>query len=175
MIGRLINGSRRVSNSEPFILVNPTSGWRQKSWLPDCWVRILAALHEETGLSFVMTSASVDWQIQHCREIQERSGSFVRNLSSGTSLKAFLWLCSRAQSVLTVDGAASHLAQAFEVKSLTLFGPTNRSNWHYASNGNIAIQAPPSKDQVCRLRNLPAEEVFEAARRICRSGNGAAS
>jgi ADP-heptose:LPS heptosyltransferase len=161
--------------SDPFILINPTSGWRQKSWLPDGWVRMLGALYEESGLKFVMTSGSVDWQIQHCREIEEKSGSLVRNLASGTSLKSFLWLCSRAQAVLTVDGAASHLARAFGVRSVTLFGPTNRRNWHYTSNGNVAIQAPPSKDHVCRLRNLSSEEVLEVARRLLRSVDGYAA
>jgi len=155
--------------SDPFFLINPTSGWRQKSWLPDCWVRMLGALHEESGIKFVMTSASVDWQIQHCREIQEKSGSLVRSLASSTSLENFLWLCSRAQAVLTVDGAASHLAQAFGVKSVTLFGPTNRRNWHYSSNGNLAVQAPLSKDRISRLRNLSAEAVIEAARQMLRS------
>ena len=121
-----------------------------------------------------MTSATVDWQVQHCHEIEEKSGPYVRNLSSGTGLEAFLWLCSRAQAILTVDGAASHLAQAFGVKSLTLFGPTNRRNWHYSGTRNVAIQAPPSKDHVCRLRNLPGEQVIEAASRLCCSGNGAA-
>jgi ADP-heptose:LPS heptosyltransferase len=152
----------------PFILVNPTSGWRQKSWLPHCWATTLGALHDESGLKFVMTSAAVDWQIQHCREIQERSGAIVRSLASATSLENFLWLCSRAQAVFTVDGAASHLARAFGVKSLTLFGPTSRKNWHYSSDGSLAVQAPPSKDRICRLRNLSAEAVIKIARQMLR-------
>jgi ADP-heptose:LPS heptosyltransferase len=161
--------------SDPFILVNPTSGWRQKSWLPDRWVQTLGTLHEETGLKFVMTSTSVDWQIQHCREIQEKSGPLVRSLASRTSLKNFLWLCSHAHAVLTVDGAASHLARAFGVRSVTLFGPTNRRNWHHSSNRNVAVQAPASKDRVCRLRNLSPEEVIEVARQILHSGNDGAA
>jgi ADP-heptose:LPS heptosyltransferase len=152
--------------SEPFVLVNPTSGWRQKSWLPERWAQTLGALHNERALSFIMTSASMDWQIRHCREIQERSGSLVRSLANGTTLENFLWLCSRARAVLTVDGAASHLACAFGVNSVTLFGPTNSRNWHYSSAGSFAVQAPPSKDHVCRLRNLPAEAVIEVARQV---------
>jgi len=154
--------------NDPFALVNPTSGWRQKSWLPDRWAQTLGALHDESGLSFIMTSASIDWQIQHCREIQEKSGSFVRSLASGTSLKNFLWLCSRARAVFTVDGAASHLARAFGVKSVTLFGPTNCRNWHYSSDGSLAVQAPPSKDRICRLRNLSPDAVIEVARQVLR-------
>jgi ADP-heptose:LPS heptosyltransferase len=113
-----------------------------------------------------MTNASIDWQVQHCREIQERSGSLVRGLASGTTLENFLWLCSRARAVLTVDGAAAHLARAFGVNSVTIFGPTNSKNWHYPSPGSFAVQAPPSKDQVCRLRNLSADLVIEAARQV---------
>jgi len=150
---------------DPFILLNPTSGWRQKSWLPDRWAQTLATLRRETGLSFVMTSASVDWQLQHCREIQEKAGSFVRNLAN-TTLEHFLWLCSRAQAVFSVDGAASHLACAFGVKGLTLFGPTSASNWHYPSPGSFLVQAPPSKDRVCRLRNLSGEAVIDVARQV---------
>ncbi|MGA7213847.1 MAG: glycosyltransferase family 9 protein [Terrimicrobiaceae bacterium] len=154
--------------SEPFVLVNPTSGWRQKSWLPDRWAQTLGALHDERAVRFLMTNASMDWQIQHCREIQEKSGPLVRSLASGTTLENFLWLCSRARAVFTVDGAASHLARAFGVKCVTLFGPTNSRNWHYPAAGNVAIQAPPSKDHICRLRNLPSDAVIEAARQLLR-------
>ena len=83
---------------------------------------MLAALREDTKLEFVMTSASVDWQVEHCREIEKESGSLVRNLANSTTLKNFLWLCSRAKAVLTVDGAASHLGRAFGVNSITLLG-----------------------------------------------------
>ena len=58
-------------DDDSFILVNPTSGWRQKSWLPECWAQMLIALRNDTSLQFVMTSASVDWQIEHCREIEK--------------------------------------------------------------------------------------------------------
>jgi ADP-heptose:LPS heptosyltransferase len=156
-------------DEKAFILVNPTSGWRQKSWLPECWARMLATLRNDTDLEFVMTSASVDWQVEHCREIEIKSGSLVRSLASSTTLKSFLWLCSRAQAVLTVDGAASHLARAFGVNSITLFGPTNSRNWHYAGDGSIAVQAPPSKDHVRRLRNLAPEDVLQVARRMLTS------
>jgi ADP-heptose:LPS heptosyltransferase len=153
---------------EPFVLVNPTAGWRQKSWLPDRWVETLRVLHDEKALRFVMTNASSDWQSRHCREIQEKSGPFLRSLANGTTLENFLWLCSRAQAVLTVDGSASHLADAFGVRRVTLFGPTNSRNWHYPSPGSIVVQAPPSKDKICRMRDLAVDAVIDAARKVLR-------
>jgi ADP-heptose:LPS heptosyltransferase len=148
---------------EPFVLLNPTSGWRQKCWPAESWAEMLGRLHEATGWRFLMTSASTDWQIAHCREIAERAGPCVRSLASRTSLENFLWLCAHAHAVLTVDGAASHLAQAFGVRSLTLFGPTSLGNWHRGTPRNFAVQAPASKDGKSRLKNLPVSAVFEAA------------
>ncbi len=57
--------------NEPYILVNPTSGWRKKSWVAERWVETVKALHQKHKLPIVMTSASTDWQIEQCREIVE--------------------------------------------------------------------------------------------------------
>lgn len=147
----------------PVVLVNPTSGWRQKCWLPERWAEVLRDLHETGGHRFLMTSASTDWQIEHCREISRLAGPCVQSLTGSTTLQNFLWLCAKASGVLTVDGAASHLAQAFGVPSLTLFGPTRLANWHRDTPRNLALQAPPSKDGKRRLKNLPVAGVTEVA------------
>jgi len=151
---------------EPYVLLNATSGWRHKSWLPERWAEVLRDLHTEHGIRFVLTSASTDWQIRHCHEIETLAGPFVTSLASGTTLENFLWLCAHARMVFTVDGAASHLATAFGVRSLTLFGRTNIHNWHYPAARHIALQAPASRDGICRLRDLAGPGVLEAARAL---------
>jgi hypothetical protein len=148
---------------EPYILLNPTSGWRQKCWTAERWAAVIRDLPSSAGCRFLMTSASTGWQTEHCREISRLAGGAVQSLASRTSLENFLWLCANARGVLTVDGAAAHLAQAFGVKSLTLFGPTHLPNWHRQTPINLALQAPPSKDGKRRLKNLPAAVVTETA------------
>ncbi len=152
-----------------FILLNPTSGWRKKSWLPERWAEVMRGLQAETGLPFVMTSGTTDWQIAQCAEIRQLVGPSVHSLASGTTLEQFLWLCANAAMVLTVDGAASHLAAAFGVKALTLFGPTSMHNWHFPSPRNQSAQAEPSSDGVRRMRNLAASAVAEASVNLWRS------
>ncbi len=146
----------------PYILINPTSGWRQKMWKAERWVELLKELNARHGWQFIMTSVSTDWQVNHCREIAEGAGDVVQSLASGTTLEQFLWLCSRARMVFTVDGAASHLAQAFGVPTLTMFGPTSSANWHRATDRSICVQAGPSKDGKRSMRNLPTAEVLAA-------------
>lgn len=147
-----------------YVLVNPTSGWRKKSWLAARWAAVLRTLHEEWGCHFLISSGSADWQVEQCREIEKLAGPGVRSLAGHTPLKQFLWLCCHARMVLTVDGAASHLAAAFGVPCLTLFGPTPSANWHYPTPLSRIIQAPPDKDGKTRLKTLGADEVISAAK-----------
>lgn len=147
-----------------FLLVNPTSGWKRKRWKADRWAQVIHAVRQETGLPMIMTSAQADWQAEHCAKIARRAGDAVQSLSSTTTLKEYLWLCANARMVLTVDGAASHLAAASGVKNLVLFGPTNAANWHWPSSISRALLAPAGN-----LKDLPAESVIAAALDLWRS------
>ncbi len=141
--------------SKPFVLVNPTAGWKKKMWTPAGWASVLKAIGTR---DLILTSAGSDWQLSHGRAIATATGA--RTLS--TTLREFLWLCANASFVLTVDGAASHLASAFGVPCFTLFGPTSLPNWHRPGPAHVAFQAPPEADGGRRLRKLPAEPVVAA-------------
>ena len=148
----------------PFALLCPTAGWQRKSWLPERWIEVMRPLADRFGFHFVMTSGPARWQVDHCHQITERGGAMVRSLANATSLREYLWLCANAEIVLTVDGSASHLAQAFGTRSVTLFGVTNIHNWHHATPRNTALQGRASKkDGLGRMRNIQVNPVLEAA------------
>lgn len=147
-----------------YVLVHPTSGWCRKTWTVKGWVDVLREL-EQAG-PFIMTGGKIDWQIAHCQEIAEQAGSCVKNLVNATTMEEYLWLCANARAVLTVDGATSHLAAAFGVPCLTLFGPTSIYNWHRPAPRHRAIQAPVDKDGIRRLRRLEAPAVLETVRAL---------
>jgi ADP-heptose:LPS heptosyltransferase len=149
-----------------YVLVSPTSGWAKKMWNVDKWVEVMKTLRDRLGIGFVLTGGSEDWQKEHCAMLAAKAGEMMRNYSNKTSLKEFLWLVSHAQLVLSVDGATSHLAQAFGVPSLTLFGPTNKDNWHRETPSHIAVQAPVSHDGKRLMRNLGVPSVLEALKRL---------
>ena len=137
-----------------FILVNPTSGWKKKMWTVDGWTAVLGAI----GGRFVLTNAGSGWQSAHCEGIAAATGAAIEP----TTLRQFLWLCANARAVLTVDGAASHLAAGFGVKCFTVFGPTNLAQWHRAAPGHIAFQAPPDQNGIRSLKTLSPGPVVEA-------------
>ncbi|MCX6969672.1 MAG: hypothetical protein NTV93_05880 [Verrucomicrobia bacterium] len=139
-----------------FILVNPTSGWKKKMWTVEGWTEVIRSLGSR--YRYVITSAQAEWQVTHCQRISAATGAVIQP----TTLRQFLWLCANAKAVLSVDGAASHLAAAFGVKCFTVFGPTILVHWHRPAPGHIAYQAPLNEDGVRSLRKLAPGPVIEA-------------
>ena len=139
-----------------FILLNPTSGWKKKRWTVAGWTAVLRSIG--SGCRFVLTSAEAGWQTAHCEGIAAATGAAIQP----TTLRQFLWLCANARAVLSVDGAASHLAAAFGVKCFTVFGPSNLAQWHRPGPGHIAFQAPPDENGIRSLKKMAPGPVVEA-------------
>ena len=127
---------------ESYLLINPTAGWKSKSWKVGSWVKVLRRLLEhDPEMNILITSGDQAWQMEHSQKIAKDLGARVHFLGGQTGLEAFLWLVSRSRMVLGVDGAASHLAEAFGRRSLTLFMKSNMMNWHEPGAFNVAIAA----------------------------------
>ncbi|NJK91168.1 MAG: glycosyltransferase family 9 protein [Blastochloris sp.] len=135
-----------VGNDE-YLLFNPVSAWKRKMYPMDLWVKVLSTLTKELGVKIVMTGGREDWQLDFCSKIQSMfSGSMV-NLAGQTHLKEFMHVISRARILLSVDGAASHLAAAFGRRCVTLFGPSYHFLWHHPTPLSYAISATDYSDE----------------------------
>lgn len=127
-----------------FVLVNPTAAWQRKFWGTSQWAEFAVRLARlQPGLAIVIAGGGSEREIAHCQEIVNGitgSGPVV-NLAGKTSLQQYLHALSAASAVACVDGAASHLAQAFGVPALTLFGPTHDGKWHWPTPQHVSLAA----------------------------------
>ncbi len=160
---------------EPYVLLNPVSAWKRKSYDPVKWARVLAHARELGLPRVVLTGGTDAWQQEHCAEIAAAAlaqGVVVEDVSGRTSLKEFMHLVSRAAMVLCIDGAAAHLARGFGVPCLTIFGPSYTWLWHEQDALNIAVDASDfSPDQRPDAALVPVERVTaELTRLAARTG-----
>lgn len=148
-----------------YLLVNPTAGWKRKRWKTSAWWETLDALPHVSRV--VITSGGQDWQIEQAKDIADHLGNRALFLGGQTRLEEFLWLVANARMVLGVDGAASHVAAAFGVPSVTLFLTTSPANWHFPTESSVAITTDLTTDDGRPL--LAASPVVEAASALWRS------
>ncbi|MES2594355.1 MAG: glycosyltransferase family 9 protein [Verrucomicrobiota bacterium] len=126
----------------PYILINPTAAWPNKYWLVEHWAAFLTAAGLP-DLGWVMTGGGSPPEREHCAAISAQvPGSLgLVDLAGVTSLKEYLHAISRARLVICVDGSASHIAQAFGVPAITLFGPVYPLKWHWPTSKHRAVNA----------------------------------
>lgn len=124
-----------------YCLINPTAAWKNKFWLPERWIQFL----EDGGLPetspVVLTGGFSEFEMQHCEAIVKGCRRPLISLAGRTDMQQFLHALSRARLVSCVDGSASHLAQAFGLPVLTLFGPSYHSLWHWPSPIHLRVSA----------------------------------
>ncbi len=148
-----------------YLLLNSTAGWKSKRWKAAAWAEVLRVLLSHGVPRILVTSGGQDWQIEHAKRITDAvADPRVTSLGGQTKLEEFLHLVSRARMILGVDGAASHLANAFGGRSLTLFFRTNPLNWHHPSPRSQAILA--DHDDESDLYEISPDEVAEKATRL---------
>lgn len=147
----------------PFVLISPTGRRPEESWVPSHWHEVFAALHDGSAPPCAVSTGSLPWQVQHAQSLAAGFGTAAHWLCGPTSIREFLWLCSRARLVISVDNAAGHLAAAFGVPSVTLFGPGNLTRSFLPSHLACAIQAGSAKDGLRRISQIPVAPVTKAA------------
>ncbi|GEP42493.1 hypothetical protein BGE01nite_17840 [Brevifollis gellanilyticus] len=156
-----------------YLLVNPTAAWPTKFWEPGLWAQVMKQISAEKGMSVVMTGGGTPEEKEHCARVVQSAPSSLVNLAGRTSLKQYLHAVSRARLVLCVDGSASHLAQAFDVPVVTLFGPVYPVRWHWPTPRHVAVSAFDFSSEIpppCSA--VPAAAVLEAFEKVLSQGGG---
>jgi ADP-heptose:LPS heptosyltransferase len=153
-------------SDEPYLLINPVSAWKRKSYDASKWAILLAHARDLGMTRVVMTGGTEEWQRTHCTEIATQAatvGVTLEDLSGRTNLREFLHLVSRASMILCVDGAAAHLARSFGVPCITIFGPSYRWMWHLEDPLNIALEAAQFSEETRPSASMIPVEVIQAA------------
>lgn len=147
---------------ERYLLLHPTAAWARKSWPAEHWSRTLSRL--DTDLPVVVTSGNAAWEIAMAEQIASTTpGRQVINLGGKTSLRQYISLTARARATCCIDGSASHLSAAFQVPTLTLFGPTNATRWHWSTPTHRCLKAKDYSDEYKpSTAAIPENVVLEA-------------
>jgi ADP-heptose:LPS heptosyltransferase len=160
-------------SEEAYMVLVPTSAWPSKQWGAHQWAELAMKLAENGKYprKLLMLGGNQEFEREHCSQIEALSAGRLQNLCAKTTLKEYLHLLSGAAAVVTVDGSASHLAQAFGRPVVTIFGPTQDQRWHFSTPKHKHLAArnfcPEGKEGPAAL--VPTAAVIEALEEIIAS------
>jgi ADP-heptose:LPS heptosyltransferase len=112
------------------VIVHPGAAALGRRWPPSRFAAVIAGLLA-AGEGVVLTGSEAERAL--CRQIREESGAAdsagVLDLSGRTDLEQLCATVAAAKAVLSNDTGIAHLAVAYGVPTVTLFGPTSPAMW----------------------------------------------
>jgi heptosyltransferase-2 len=159
----------------PLIMLNPGAQYgAAKCWLPEYFAQLGDRFVEELGATVMISAAPKERKIVDAIA-RKMKHAFVDLPAAGMTLGSLKELVRRCDLMVTNDTGPRHIAAAFDVPVVTVFGPTH-PEWteiYYAKERQVAVKVfcgPCQKktcplDHRCMTRVTPAM-VFEAGAQL---------
>lgn len=158
----------------PMVAINPGAAYGSaKRWLPERFAAVADGLAHEFGLQVVLTGGPGETEIG--RVIEHSMETPALNLIGQTSVRQLMTVLANCQLVITNDSGPMHVAAAFDVPVVAVFGPTDHTTTSPRSQ-NYRIVRKPTDCAPCLLRQCPTdhrcmraifpEDVLDAAREV---------
>lgn len=105
-----------------YIVIAPSASFVPKRWPVSYFVELTKKLLEETSYHFVVLGGPED---KFCEVFTEIKNERLHNLQGKTSLKESMNILAHAKMCIGNDSGMNHIAEAYGVPCLTIFGPTD--------------------------------------------------
>jgi heptosyltransferase-2 len=140
-----------IAPSDAFVVLNPGGNNPAKRWPPDRFASLADYLTEHHNLRVLVSGSPSEGDL--CDDIVKRCAPDTGAVSLarlGVTLGALKGVVARARLMVTNDTGPRHIAAAFAVPVVSLFGPTDKRWTTIPFADEIEIDADPT---------LPEEEV----------------
>ncbi len=172
MRGRLLREG--VREGRPILGINPGATFGSaKRWFPERFAAVADALAEEWGASVVLMGSVPEMPLS--AEIEEAMGCRPINLAGRTTVRELMALLSLCSFLVTNDSGPMHIAAAFRVPQVAIFGPTDwraTSPWTpLAKVVRVDVDCSPCRKRECDrghecMTGVTADMVVAAARAL---------
>jgi heptosyltransferase-2 len=144
-----------ASGLPPMILLNPGAQYgAAKCWLPEHFAQLADRFIEELGATVLISAAPRERSIVDAitRQMKHAPVDLSR---AGMDLGALKEIVRRCDLMVTNDTGPRHIAAAFDVPVVTIFGPTH-PEWteiHFAKERKVAVKVfcGPCQKKTCPL------------------------
>lgn len=167
-----------IAEDAVIVGINPGASYGSaKCWLPERFREVALHLLENPKVVVIFFGDAAGSALvkEICHEMPAR----VINMAGKTNLRELMALIAGCSIFLTNDSGPMHIASAFDVPLLALFGSTSPVKTGPFNGGvvlNKKVECSPCYKRVCPIdfrcmTKISAEEVYQNLRRMIENGN----
>lgn len=127
-----------------YVVIAPSASFQYKRWPVSYFTELTKDLLEKTNLHYVVLAGPDD---KFCEVFNEISNERLHNLQGKTSLKESMNVLAHAKLCIGNDSGMNHIAEAYGVPCITIFGPTD-PKFGFAPHGSKSRYL--SKELFCK-------------------------
>jgi heptosyltransferase-2 len=159
--------------------VHPGSVWPTKCWPEENYAKLITRLERELGIISIIVGGKNDLDLGE--QVVRLADAHPINFSSKTTLTELMALMKHFKIFITNDSGPMHIATAFGVPTLGIFGPTTKELGFFPyGEGHRVIEVKGLPCRPCALhggkkcpeghfkcmRDITVDEVFAAAKEM---------
>ena len=144
------------THRKPLLGLNPGSTYGSaKRWYPNEFAQVAIVLSQ--NFDIVILGGPKEKDIAHDIEqlLIEQNVVNVINRAGTMSIEQLIEQIAQLDILLTNDSGPMHVAAAFKIKTVAIFGPTNHIETHQWHNPNEFILRKPTECAPCMQRECP--------------------
>jgi heptosyltransferase-2 len=123
------NWAQSILGGGSWLAINPGAAYGSaKRWIPERFAEVGDRLAREFGVRIVLTGGPGEKEIG--RDIEKAMQIRPLNLIGKTTVRQMAAVLSRCRLVVTNDSGPMHVAAAFGVPIVAVFGPTDHTTTH---------------------------------------------
>jgi len=168
-------------NGKTLVGIHAGSAWPTKCWPMESYVELISRLQTELGVQAVLVGGGQKDTDLGEKICQLAKGGHAASLCGKTSLADLMALMGHFKLFITNDSGPMHMATAFNVPTLAIFGPTTRELGFFPyGEGHRVVEV---KDLPCRpcalhggkkcplghfkcMKDISVDEVFKNAKEM---------
>jgi predicted lipopolysaccharide heptosyltransferase III len=132
----------QIGLPDRYCVVHPGTARPEKYWPADRWAKVVSYLHRRHKLPCLITGGKDSAELQHLAEIRSHlSAELFFTVAGKIDFLMTAAMIQRASLFVGVDTAGAHLASAFSVPEVVLFGPTNPFHWRPRHGPSAVVRA----------------------------------
>jgi heptosyltransferase-2 len=147
-----------ITGSDFVLGINPGATYGSaKRWYPDRFAAVAHAISEKWGAKVVITGGPGEAAI--ASDIERELAGYCLNMAGKTSVRELMALIKRCNFFITNDSGPMHLAAAFGVPLVAIFGSTDHSTTFPLSDSAVVVRE--SVDCApCMKRECPTDHRY---------------
>ena len=166
------------NSSLPLCGINPGASYGSaKRWYPQEFAKVARELSNEYDIVIFGGSSEIDIAVDIEKSLIENGVNNYQNLAGNTTITELINKIASLDLFITGDSGPMHIAAAFQIPTVAIFGPTKdkeTSQWMNKKSIIVkrSLDCQPCMKRICPLQHhncmnfIKANDVLRAADRI---------